>query len=185
MRPRKLRRRLLPVTAAVLIASGLLIGVIPATAATSQPRASDDGNQCIGLNFIEPTIKVYGNMTITSPSALPTGFLAIYFDQLNNPADGTKAGDSAGHFDIMYQLANGDDIEYISESMQLADGTLAGAGSFDRSNMLAGDWINIPVHGTSGRYVGMSGIWHWRVLSFSPPYPVQDKAIVCEGSPVS
>lgn len=185
MRPSRTKWKLAAACATVPLATAaLLASVIPASASAQHPaknqgaKVAAAGN-CVTLNLVEITVKVYTNMKPPS-GPLPAGFMGAYFDKLYNSSDTTQLGNSVGHLDIMYQLPNGDPIEYLSGTYQLPEGTFLMTGPFNRTFMLGGNWIVSAVKGTSGQYLGLHGSMRWRVTSFTAPgLPVQEQITLC------
>lgn len=169
------RRRLLTAGLAALAVGGGVAASAPyssAATATGLPG-------CDTINVIEPTVRIYTNEPIPDATNPPVGAMAVYLDPLQD-ASGATIGDSAGHLDILAKRASdGHIIESISETLQLSDGALTSTGTFDRTAILSGAWVEAPIEGVSGAYAGRHGVWRWRMTSHVAPWPVQEQIVLC------
>ncbi|MDL4815443.1 allene oxide cyclase barrel-like domain-containing protein [Actinomadura opuntiae] len=119
--------------------------------------------------MVEKTIKYYCNMEV-DPDKVPVGWTSIYFDNLYDSEDKEQIGSASGVNQAIYvRESDGHMIQYVTHQFQLADGTLAAEGPIDRETVKAREWVSIPVKGTSGLYLGMSGLWTWRLYSYTDP----------------
>lgn len=176
MNPDNNRRRLLAAGLAVLAVGGGVAAAAPDAAAA--PAVSGRAG-CTRIDLVEPTVKIYPNEQIPDPAHPPVGAMAVYLDPLQDTA-GNTVGDSAGELDILSQNASdGHVIETISETLQLADGALVSTGTYDRTTILAGDWVEARIKGVSGAYAGEHGVWKWRRTTATPPWPVQEQITLC------
>jgi hypothetical protein len=183
MRLSKSGWKLIIACAVPLAATALSIIVLPAGASASQNPAQVTkalrAEGCVDLNLIDRIVNYYTSMSV-SPASVPVGFKSAYFDQLYDSTGTVIVGSSVGTLDITHQLANGDLSEYLTYQLQFPDGTLVTTGAFDRTDVIAGQWQHARIKGASGRYLGMSGTWNWRIISTTAPgIPVQDEIVLC------
>jgi hypothetical protein len=183
---KSLGRKLVPLGVAALAFVGVIAGATPTTAQPIPAKpatAPDVGLGCSHITVIEPTIRIYTNQPVTSVTAPPVGSMAVYLDPLNDMA-GNQVGNSAGQVAILYvRESDGHEIEQIAEHLVLPGGILFSSGFYDRSAILAGQWVSARIKGVSGRYAGMSGTWTWRLTSLTPPFPVEERIVVCGRAP--
>lgn len=185
MRIAELRKRFLTVPVTVLAACVVSVGVAGAALATQKAdgaarRGAQARPGCIVLNMIERTPRWYGNKKV-DPRNVPVGFKAIYFDDVYDSAGHKKIGDAAGvNHAIGKRPSDGHMVQYVTQQFQLPDGDLVAEGAMDRSAVIAQHWVSTRIKGLTGRYVGMSGTWSWRLTDLTQPQmPLEEKIVLC------
>src|SRR5882724_6384399 len=115
--------------------------------------------------MIEKTTKIHMNMEV-DPRNVPIGWVALYFDDLYTEDESELIGRAFGVNQAIYKReSDGHIIQYVTEQFQLPEGNLVAEGPIDRERVVAQEWVSIPVKGTSGLYLGMTGLWSWRIIS--------------------
>jgi len=171
------RGRLLAASVVTATTCWAVTGPTPGFASAAPARPGGPG--CVTVDFIEPTPSFYSNIPITPQAPYTVGFQGAAFDKLYDAA-GTQIGTSVVASDNVFQRASdGHVFEHIAETMNLADGTLAGTGTFDRTTVAAQGWLHGRITGLSGRYAGLSGEWTWRLNAMQPPYPAHEIGVLC------
>lgn len=121
------------------------------------------------IKMIEKTIEFHMNMEV-DPRDVPVGWVALYFDDLYDSTDTELIGKAFGVNHAIYKRpSDGHIIQYVTEQFQLPDGCLVAEGAIDRVAVITQQWVSIPVKGISGLYLGMSGLWSWRITSVTDP----------------
>lgn len=119
--------------------------------------------------MVEKTMKYYCNME-ADPDKVPVGWCSIYFDNLYNSDDTEQIGEAFGVNQAIYiRESDGHMIQYVTHQFHLSDGTLVSEGPVDREIVKAREWVHMPIRGTSGIYLGMAGLWTWRLYSYTDP----------------
>ena len=161
-----LRRRPLGWAAAVLAGGGVLTAI----AAASQPPQHEDTvafgstpqRGCVSLDVVDRSVQAY---ILPKSSTGPVGTLATYSTVVNDAADKTQVGSAVGTVAVLYtRPSDRHIIEYRTEQMRLADGTIAYHDFEDRTAVALGKVMHSRVQGTSGRYAGMTGRMDWQVF---------------------
>lgn len=139
---------------------------------TISTQATDElAEDTISFEQIEKVTKADTNST-EPPEKWGAGFMTTYWCDIFDRAD-ELIGTSVGTMIILKKRqSDGHLIEYISEQIQLKDGTFAAAGIVDRSDVFAQNWAGYPITGTSGRYLGMTGMRRWKIMTLSGQYPL-------------
>ncbi|MCX5065746.1 hypothetical protein OOJ91_07610 [Micromonospora lupini] len=121
------------------------------------------------LRMIEKTTKIHVNMEV-DPRHVPVGWVALYFDDLYDESGTELIGKAYGvNHAIGERKSDGHMIQYVTEQFHLEDGSLCAEGPMDREAVIAQEWVQIPVKGTAGIYLGMSGLWSWRLIDLTDP----------------
>jgi hypothetical protein len=176
----KPRRWRLAAIAGVLTVGGGLAATLTSTAAQAQPVSGQRASGCITLKLAEPTVIFYSNEVYTPGANAKAGFKGAAFDPIYDTA-GNTVGSSVVSSDTLGAIHPPSDhvYEYISETMDLPDGSLSLNGSFDQTTIAALGWLHGKVTGVSGKYAALSGTWTWRLESLLPPHTTQHVIVLC------
>jgi hypothetical protein len=182
MRLRESKRGSLAFSAAVLAGCAVFIGVTPAVASTPQ-AASNREKKCIQIHLFENTAAFYRANAETG-----VGAIGNYLDRLYDSGSfSNQIGTGVGTYDVVFQRpSDGHLFEFSTENDVLPDGSFVISDYFDRTAMLANEWVGglngagMSVKGTGGLYRGMTGTVKWRVLSFTQPgIPTELEYVLC------
>ncbi|MCX5065765.1 hypothetical protein OOJ91_07720 [Micromonospora lupini] len=172
-------RRILRSAAAVLsAASALVLGASALPAQAERPPAPATQG-CATQQYVERTIHYYGDRDF-DPRDVPVGLMIAYFDDIYTADGATLVGHGAGINHMVSRTAEGHVMQYVTEQFQLPDGNLVAEGVMDRYRVANLQWVSIPIHGTSGKYRGLAGVWTWRVTTIGDPQiPVDSRITLC------
>jgi hypothetical protein len=159
-------RRTSTIVAAGAVAAGAA-GVIGAT--PSAQAQTDHQRHCIRLHTTENTPRWYTSEDVPPGGAGP-GFIALYFGELYDAKTHAVVGHSGGSNHLLYtRPSDGAVIQYVDEQFDLGDGSFIASGSMSRQDVISLKWVSEPLRGTSGKYLGMTGTWKWRLMSTTDP----------------
>jgi hypothetical protein len=91
------------------------------------------------------------------------GDAITYFDEIYN-ADGETIGRAVGLVTATHLAPNGHLMTHYEDAVELPEGTLRSSGAVDRQEMLEGACIKFAVVGTSGKFLGLSGLREWQLI---------------------
>lgn len=190
---KKLRRLLLPIGAAALVAGGMaVIGAAPSTAATQNTAAAtartakSETSRTVTLNLVDRLTKWYPSET-ASPTDPPIGYMTVWFGSIQNADDAAQApAPASGNLAIVGKDAStGATTAHMSELIQFSDGAIRYDGLYNRTDAIAQKWITVRAVGVSGRYAGLSGTVHWRITSITDPaIPVEEHVVLLGHRPL-
>ncbi|MFI7344508.1 hypothetical protein ACIBUY_41985 [Streptomyces sp. NPDC050085] len=164
----------------VVAPAAALLACVAAVSFTTLPASAEQhkpGKECRSFHWREKMPTYDTNMPPSED--VPAGFQANWFDHVYDWKTGEKVGTAVGAMNIIYERpSDGHDIEYQWEMFHLADGTFAAGSSFDRADVIAGNWITQPVNGVSGAYKGWKGTWTWRALFEIPDTAPDFEAVI-------
>jgi hypothetical protein len=123
----------------------------------------------IEIKMIEKIRSFTTNME-ADPRNVPAGWAAVYTDELYDEKGSELIGAAFGVNHAIYKReSDGHMIQYVTEQFQLPEGTLSAEGPMDREAVIAQEWVSIPIRGTGGLFLGMAGLWRWRLFDLSDP----------------
>ncbi|MGP3971958.1 allene oxide cyclase barrel-like domain-containing protein [Streptomyces sp. 6N223] len=173
-------RYALPAVAAAVAACSALV-IVPANAGEAGGSADEAGQsaerpkrECEHWRLKEEMISWDTNMD--PGTDVPAGFMAVWLDELYDWETGELVATATGNMDIIYETAEGHDIEYQYEIFHFPEGTFTSQSAFDRFDVVEGEFITQPVRGLSGKYEGWKGTWTWRIMEIpedpnqAPPF---------------
>ncbi|WP_326658957.1 allene oxide cyclase barrel-like domain-containing protein [Streptomyces canus] len=188
MRLWKLGRMRVMAPVAALLACTTVVGLntLPANADQARNTSGDQARstsadqaskKCRNFHWREKMPTFDTNMPPAED--VPAGFQANWFDVVYDWETGEKVGTAVGAMNIIYERkSDGHDIEFQWEMFHLPDGTFQAGSSFDRMDVIEGNWITQPVEGVSGVYRGWKGKWTWRALFEIPDAPPDFEAVI-------
>jgi hypothetical protein len=177
----KRRGRQLIAGAAMLMAGGALLGAAASNTASASDRAASraPGPGCITVRLVEPTAHFYSNIPYAKGDEFKVGFKGAAFDPAYDTA-GKKIGETVVSTANFYKRpSDGHVFEYIADTLELNDGTIATGGAYDRVSVAHQVLVTGRATGLSGRYAGKYGTFTWRLASLKPPFPTRETAVLC------